>query len=425
MSKKRTRREWWKPIPGYVGSYEVSDQGRVRSVDRWISNKRGPYFIRGKLLSPSISNAGYLYLVLSSRMWLVHRLVMLAFRGPCPKGREVLHLDAAKSNNKLRNLRYGTRSENLRGARVVRTDQTRSAKEITRRAMCKNGVELKGERWVAVPGFAASYEVSNLGRVKSFVRNSKGRILQTGLHTSGYPSTRIGTDVWLVHRLVMFSFRGPCPSGKEVCHNDGDPFNSRLSNLRYGTRKTNRRDMSKHGTQHRGETSPSSKLTATSVKAARKLYRSGKYSFEHLAKRFKVSAGALEQAVRGTTWAHIPGAVPASIHGPVSNSKLKDCDVLKMRGLYATGKYTLVDLGKKFSIDPSTAGDIVKGTIWKHLPGAILSTIKVKRYQGKLSLSERRRARRLYATGKYTYADLVPIFGVSAGTIGVVIRTEV
>lgn len=46
----------------------------------------------------------------------------------------------------------------------------------------------------------------------------------------------------------MLAFVGPCPDGMEVCHNDGNPENNRVENLRYGTRSDNMRDKRKHGT---------------------------------------------------------------------------------------------------------------------------------------------------------------------------------
>lgn len=44
----------------------------------------------------------------------VHTLVMLAFKGPCPANMEILHMDHNPANNVLTNLKYGTRSENLK-----------------------------------------------------------------------------------------------------------------------------------------------------------------------------------------------------------------------------------------------------------------------------------------------------------------------
>ena len=47
--------ERWRPVPGYVGCYEVSDQGRVRSVDRVITRRNGMrYRARGRVLRPAL-----------------------------------------------------------------------------------------------------------------------------------------------------------------------------------------------------------------------------------------------------------------------------------------------------------------------------------------------------------------------------------
>lgn len=51
-----------------------------------------------------------------------------------------------------------------------------------------------------------------------------------------------------VHRLVLEAFVGPCPFGMEGCHNDGDPTNNNLVNLRWDTHKNNEKDKIKHGT---------------------------------------------------------------------------------------------------------------------------------------------------------------------------------
>lgn len=106
--------ETWRSLPGWVGIYEVSDEGSVRSLDRVVETARGSRFYVGQALNPTPDSDGYLLVQLSRprRLVGVHRLVMLAFRGPCPPGLEVCHGDGVPSNNRLSNLRYGTRSSN-------------------------------------------------------------------------------------------------------------------------------------------------------------------------------------------------------------------------------------------------------------------------------------------------------------------------
>src|SRR3970282_914182 len=102
--------ERWLPVVGYEGSYEVSDLGRVRSLDRILPCGRRK---KGIVLRPSPgANGGHLGLHLcaySKRNARVHRLVLAAFVGPCPIGMEGCHDDGAPTNTRLRNLRWDTK----------------------------------------------------------------------------------------------------------------------------------------------------------------------------------------------------------------------------------------------------------------------------------------------------------------------------
>ena len=107
--------EQWLPVPGFNG-YEVSNFGKVRSLDRWVSAKdnRKPRFWAGQELTPGTSNAsGHLRVVLNRRSYYVHRLVLTAFVGPCPEGMEACHNDGNPRNNALENLRWDTRKGNF------------------------------------------------------------------------------------------------------------------------------------------------------------------------------------------------------------------------------------------------------------------------------------------------------------------------
>lgn len=109
----------WKEIPNYEGLYEVSNDGEVRSVDRVViypCNKPSRFF-KGKILKQSLNvNKKYFGLRLSkqgkTKLWLVHQLVAIAFLGPSPKGMVVCHGPGGSFDNRLKNLSYGTPSQN-------------------------------------------------------------------------------------------------------------------------------------------------------------------------------------------------------------------------------------------------------------------------------------------------------------------------
>lgn len=108
--------EVWKDVPGYEGLYQVSDQGRVKSLARIVP--RGSSFlpVKERILRPGLSH-GYPMVILqkNGESWnvRVHILVMLTFVGPRPEGLDVCHGDGNRLNARLKNLRYGTRQENL------------------------------------------------------------------------------------------------------------------------------------------------------------------------------------------------------------------------------------------------------------------------------------------------------------------------
>ena len=109
--------EQWRPVVGTTG-YEVSDQGRVRSLDRYIDHPvTHRVRLPGRVLKAALQNGGHLKVGLGrGRVDQVHRLVLAAFVGPCPEGMEVRHLNGDPTDNRLENLTYGTRAENIADA---------------------------------------------------------------------------------------------------------------------------------------------------------------------------------------------------------------------------------------------------------------------------------------------------------------------
>lgn len=136
--------EKWAPIAGYEGAYEVSDQGRIRSLTREVYAGRGrTRKHEGRLLSVY---AGDKYSKVRLKLdgdggstKNVHQLVAEAFLGARPDGLEVCHNNSNAHDNRVGNLRYDTHVANIQDA--VRIGHA-GAK---RKTECQHGHELTPE----------------------------------------------------------------------------------------------------------------------------------------------------------------------------------------------------------------------------------------------------------------------------------------
>ena len=113
-------KEKWKDIPDYKGIYQVSNMGKVKSLPRIRRNRHGlcnP--VPEKILKQNVLKSGHHMVRLykdgdgSKKDFGVHRLVLLAFVGPCPDGMECCHYDGNPSNNRQNNLRWDTKWSNM------------------------------------------------------------------------------------------------------------------------------------------------------------------------------------------------------------------------------------------------------------------------------------------------------------------------
>jgi hypothetical protein len=150
----------WRSVVGYEDSYEVSDDGRVRSLDRKVRAHRaigterylGYRLIRGQELrtKPRPNGTGYPQVTLSRdgklKQYSVHVLMLEAFVGPRPPGMWGLHRDDSYINNVLPNLYWGTPSQNNRDC--VRNGNHHLAKKtVCSRGHCEWRVRPTGFRY--------------------------------------------------------------------------------------------------------------------------------------------------------------------------------------------------------------------------------------------------------------------------------------
>jgi hypothetical protein len=116
---------------------------------------------------------------------------------------------------------------------------------------------MPAEIWRPVPGYEDYYEVSDLGRVRSWRMppRSRVKIAQAPRVLKRNPGRYFtvvlcgdeGRRTWAVHQLVALAFFGPRPVGQEVRHLNGDATDCRVVNLVYGTHQENVRDAFQHG----------------------------------------------------------------------------------------------------------------------------------------------------------------------------------
>lgn len=138
------KEEIWKDISGYEGYYQVSNLGRIKSLDRkeWMSINNCFKIRKGRILKQTSDKDGYLFVTLSknsiSNTAKIHQYVAIAFLGHKPDGFKIVvdHINHNKKDNRLKNLRLITSRENTTFDHIPST-----SKYV--------GVFLSGKKWRA------------------------------------------------------------------------------------------------------------------------------------------------------------------------------------------------------------------------------------------------------------------------------------
>lgn len=168
-----------------------------------------------------------------------------------------------------------------------------------------NGIQLL-EEWRDVAGFEGRYQVSNTGRVWSYLTN---RILRPGPNSKGYLTVSLMDGSipkrprsHCVHDLVGAAFIGAKPAGMTVDHNDTNKRNNRASNLEYCTRVENNRRAHVNGlmSHYRGGAHPNAKLN--DEQAVRIRLAAMRTPLAILAQQYGVSEPTIRSIVRGKSY---------------------------------------------------------------------------------------------------------------------------
>jgi hypothetical protein len=169
------------------------------------------------------------------------------------------------------------------------------------------------EIWKDIPEFEGRYQVSDLARVRSFLKQGCNSGLKVDSHLLK-PRLNSGKYLYvtlfhsdgsvkhkLLHVLVMLAFKGPAPIGQEICHENGKRSECVLSNLRYDTHKGNKADQNKHGTHTKGERNGNSKLTALDVAKIKELRKLG-CTLKSIGDAFGVTPTTIQYIVKEKSW---------------------------------------------------------------------------------------------------------------------------
>lgn len=163
----------------------------------------------------------------------------------------------------------------------------------------------------SIPGFPGYY-ADRMGGIWSVMRSCEPRRLKPCAQKKyGHLFVRLQKDgkthKRYVSRLILETFVGPCPRGKEGCHNNGIVTNNKLENLRWDTPSNNTLDSIKHGTRvcTKGEKHGRAVLAEADVIEIRRLLETGEITSLDLAKLYGIGTSTMMHIKHRDSWRHI------------------------------------------------------------------------------------------------------------------------
>lgn len=175
--------EIWRDVVGYEGLYQVSNQGNVKSLDRYVKDINGiTCFKKGKIKNMTISKTGYyvVYLYKDNKLKTckVHRLVAYAFLEK-PKGKEYVdHINTNRLDNRADNLRWVTHKENCNNPlSIMNYKESAVNRSNVNKIVCLN----TGEIFNTLRDAANKYNIKDLKHISNCCKH-KPKSKTSGIH---------------------------------------------------------------------------------------------------------------------------------------------------------------------------------------------------------------------------------------------------
>lgn len=168
------------------------------------------------------------------------------------------------------------------------------------------------EQWLPIKGYEGLYEVSNIGRIRRTdcykTRTNDGILIPA--NRKGYLMVHLSRNSvrrkFNIHRLVALAFiPNPDRNRWQVAHNNGNPFDNRVENLRWATVLENSTDRYRHGTIPWGAVSNRATLTEDHVRQIRVILRFKAASKAALSEMYGVTATNIIHIGQGKIWRHL------------------------------------------------------------------------------------------------------------------------
>ena len=171
--------EIWKEIPNTKSCFAISSLGRVCSLSHLTKGGNNDYYTKQHLLTHSVNKGGYIRYRLSlnngvNQTKLAHRLVAEAFI-PNPNNLPFVdHIDGCRTNNRVENLRWCTRSENM--LNPITRERNSNARKNKPAKNRRPIVQLNGDELIATYcSIQSACDIMNLssGTISSCCKNPK------------------------------------------------------------------------------------------------------------------------------------------------------------------------------------------------------------------------------------------------------------